>query len=92
MNSSPVWERKPEPICIRVHGDGAKELVGGWPELTEMSHSLMAEDTLGLIRFDGQRRLDVVVNEEQQQVYRLVSRYWTADSALFIREDLAVDD
>jgi hypothetical protein len=41
---------------------------------------------------DGQRRLDVVVNEEQQQVYRLVSRYWTTDSALFIREDLAVDD
>ena len=92
MSSPVVLSRQAEPICIRVHGDGAKELIGGWPELTEMSHSLMAEDTLGLIRFDGQRRLDVVVNEEQQQVYRLVSRYWTTDSALFIREDLAVDD
>jgi hypothetical protein len=90
--SSPVLSRQPEAICIRVHGDGERELVGGWPELTELSHSLMAEDTLGLIRFDGKRRLDVVVNEEQQQVYRLVSRYWTTDSALFIREDLAVDD
>lgn len=92
MNNSPVLARKPEAICIRVHGDGGKELIGGWPELLEMSHSLMAEDTLGLIRFDGKRRLDVVVNDEQRQAYRLVSRYWTADSPLFIREDLVVDD
>lgn len=92
MNNSPVLARKPEAICIRQHGDGARELIGGWPELTELSHGLLKEDTLGLIRFDGKRRLDVVVNDEQRQAYRLVSRYWTADSALFIREDLVVDD
>lgn len=92
MNNSPVLSRQAEPICIRQHGDGSRELIGGWPELIELSHGLLKEDTQGLIRFDGQRRLDVVVNEAQQRVYRLVSLYWTAESALFIREDLAVDD
>ena len=63
MNNSPVLSRQAEPICIRQHGDGSRELIGGWPELIELSHGLLKEDTLGLIRFDGQRRLDVVVND-----------------------------
>ena len=66
-----------------------KGVIHGWD--TAYYSRILKEDTLGLIRFDGKRRLDVVVNDEQRQAYRLVSRYWTADSALFIREDLAVD-
>ena len=82
--------QRPEAIVIRQHADGARELVGGWPELTELSHDLLTGGQ-PVVQFNGRRRLDVVVNDEQRQAYRLVAMYWTAESALFIREDLAVD-
>lgn len=82
---------QPEAICIRQHGDGARELVGDWPLLTAVSHDLLTEGC-GVIFFDGQMRMEVVINDHQRQAYRLASRYWTSDAALFIREDLPVDD
>lgn len=82
---------KPEAICIRVHGDGAKELVGDWPKSIALLHSFLANDA-GIFSFDGQGRLDVVVNDQQHQAYRLVFWYWAEDAALFLREDLVADD
>lgn len=76
--------KKAEAIVIRQHADGTRELVGEWPELTELALGLLT-DAGGVFRFDGERMV-VTVNSRQQQAYRLL--YRTEQTATFQREDV----